>query len=163
MAQTLTSFTLVITLGLFCNANLSEYKFKTLSTTYSWFQNNVDIPPHDSEILLPIDWTTNARIVYFQLVLSTPASVVVLVKIVRLQHHMCRLKHKPDIKHEQHTTHKPSQWASYQIHTIVGCACAGNSGNVFPATDCNGNHQLAIPTGITPRASSTCLDACRDR
>ena len=25
-------------------------------------------------------------------------------------------------------------WASYQIHKIPGCACAGNAGNVFPAT-----------------------------
>ena len=25
-------------------------------------------------------------------------------------------------------------WASYQTQTIAGCACAGNSGNVFPAT-----------------------------
>ena len=25
-------------------------------------------------------------------------------------------------------------WASYQIHKIAGCACAGNTGNVFPAT-----------------------------
>ena len=24
-------------------------------------------------------------------------------------------------------------WASYQIRKIVGCACAGNAGNVFPA------------------------------
>ena len=24
------------------------------------------------------------------------------------------------------------QWASYQIHKICGCACAGNAGNVFP-------------------------------
>ena len=24
------------------------------------------------------------------------------------------------------------QWASYQIRTITGCACAGNAGNVFP-------------------------------
>ena len=24
------------------------------------------------------------------------------------------------------------QWASYQIHKIAGCACAGNAGNVFP-------------------------------
>ena len=23
-------------------------------------------------------------------------------------------------------------WASYQIHNIAGCACAGNAGNVFP-------------------------------
>ena len=26
----------------------------------------------------------------------------------------------------------PSQWASYQIRQIVGCACSGNAGNVFP-------------------------------
>ena len=25
-----------------------------------------------------------------------------------------------------------SQWASYQISKIAGCACAGNAGNVFP-------------------------------
>ena len=25
-----------------------------------------------------------------------------------------------------------SQWTSYQIRKIVGCACAGNAGNVFP-------------------------------
>ena len=30
-------------------------------------------------------------------------------------------------------------WASYQIRQIVGCACAGNAGNVFPATDFKGN------------------------
>ena len=29
----------------------------------------------------------------------------------------------------------PRQWASYQIRIIAGCACAGNAGNVFPATD----------------------------
>ena len=27
-----------------------------------------------------------------------------------------------------------SSWASYQICKIAGCACAGNAGNVFPAT-----------------------------
>ena len=27
-----------------------------------------------------------------------------------------------------------TQWASYQIRKIAGCACAGNAGNVFPAT-----------------------------
>ena len=27
------------------------------------------------------------------------------------------------------------QWTSYQIRKIGGCACAGNAGNVFPATD----------------------------
>ena len=26
-------------------------------------------------------------------------------------------------------------WASYQIRKIAGCACAGNAGNVFPATN----------------------------
>ena len=26
------------------------------------------------------------------------------------------------------------QWASYQIRNIAVCACAGNAGNVFPAT-----------------------------
>ena len=30
-------------------------------------------------------------------------------------------------------------WASYQIRKIVGCACAGNAGNVSPATDFKGN------------------------
>ena len=43
-------------------------------------------------------------------------------------------------------------WASYQIQKIVGCACAGNAGNVFPATDLKGNHYLAIPACITARA-----------
>ena len=43
-------------------------------------------------------------------------------------------------------------WASYQIRKIVGCACTGNAGNVFPATDFKGNHQLAIPACITARA-----------
>ena len=26
------------------------------------------------------------------------------------------------------------EWASYQIRRTVGCACAGNAGNDFPAT-----------------------------
>ena len=30
-------------------------------------------------------------------------------------------------------------WASYQIRKVAGCACAGNAGNVFPATDFEGN------------------------
>ena len=30
-------------------------------------------------------------------------------------------------------------WASYHIRKIAGCACAGNAGNVFPATDFKGN------------------------
>ena len=54
-------------------------------------------------------------------------------------------------------------WASYQIRKIAGCACAGNAGNVFPATDFKENRWLAIPTCITARASRTCRDACRDR
>ena len=37
-----------------------------------------------------------------------------------------------------------SQRASYQIYKIVGCACAGNAWNVFPATDFKGNRELAI-------------------
>ena len=56
-----------------------------------------------------------------------------------------------------------STWASYQIREIVGCACARNAGNVFPATDFKGNRELAIPACITARASRTCRDACRDR
>ena len=32
-----------------------------------------------------------------------------------------------------------SPWASYQMRKNVGCACTGNAGNVFPATDFNGN------------------------
>ena len=51
-------------------------------------------------------------------------------------------------------------WAPDQIRQISGCTCAGNAGNVFPATDFKGNRQLAIPTCITARASRTCRDAC---
>ena len=54
-------------------------------------------------------------------------------------------------------------WASYQIRKIVGCACAGNAGNVFPATNFKWNRYLAIPACITARASRTCRDACWDR
>ena len=36
-------------------------------------------------------------------------------------------------------TRSPSQWASYQIRKIAGCACIGNAGNVFPATNFKGN------------------------
>ena len=50
-------------------------------------------------------------------------------------------------------------WASYQIHKIAGCACAGNAGNVFPAAEFNGNRELAIPACITARASRACRDA----
>ena len=30
---------------------------------------------------------------------------------------------------------KAFPWASYQIHKMAGCACTGNAGSVFPATD----------------------------
>ena len=30
-------------------------------------------------------------------------------------------------------------WASYQIRKITDCACAGNAGNIFTATDFKGN------------------------
>ena len=35
--------------------------------------------------------------------------------------------------------HSVLLWASYQIRKIAGCVCAGNAGNVFPATDFKGN------------------------
>ena len=40
----------------------------------------------------------------------------------------------------------PVSWASYQIRKIAVCACAGNAGNVFPATG-----ELAIPACTTAR------------
>ena len=39
----------------------------------------------------------------------------------------------PDSPHKE-----PVTWASYQIRQIAVCACAGNAGNVFPATDFKG-------------------------
>ena len=63
----------------------------------------------------------------------------------------------------RHRHHPSSSWASYQIRKIAGCACAGNAGNVFPATDFKGNRLLATLACITARASRTCRDACRDR
>ena len=50
-------------------------------------------------------------------------------------------------------------WAS----NIAACACAGNAGNVLPATNFKGNRLLTIPVCITTRASRTCRDACRVR
>ena len=38
--------------------------------------------------------------------------------------------------------HRPGgskQWAYYQIHKILSCACAGNAGNVFPVTELKEN------------------------
>ena len=43
----------------------------------------------------------------------------------------------------------PPSWASYQIRKIAGCSYARNAGNVIPATDLKGNHQLAFPACIT--------------
>ena len=57
----------------------------------------------------------------------------------------------------------PITWASYQIHKIAGCACAGNVGVVSPATDFKWKGWLAIPACITTRASRTCRVAYRDR
>ena len=37
-------------------------------------------------------------------------------------------------------------WASYQIRKIAGCACAGNTGSVFPATDFKGNRCMTGKT-----------------
>ena len=39
-------------------------------------------------------------------------------------------------------------WASYQICKIAGCACAGNAGNVFPATNFKGNQPLVSDPGM---------------
>ena len=42
--------------------------------------------------------------------------------------------------HSNFSTNKAyREWTSYQIRKIAGCACAGNAGNVFPATDFKGN------------------------
>ena len=41
-------------------------------------------------------------------------------------------------------------WASYQIRTIAGCACAGNAGKRFPR-----HRGLAIPTCNMARALRT--------
>ena len=54
-------------------------------------------------------------------------------------------------------------WTSGQIRKIAGCACAGNTGNVFPITDFKGNRYLVIPACITASVSRTCHEACRDR
>ena len=53
--------------------------------------------------------------------------------------------------------YKLHQWASYQIRKIAGCTCAGNAGNVFPATGCK------PLIGSAARVSRTCRDTCRDR
>ena len=58
---------------------------------------------------------------------------------------------------------RSSRMASCQTRKIASCACAGNAGNVFPATDFKRNRLLAIPACITARASRTCRDSCPDR
>ena len=35
--------------------------------------------------------------------------------------------------------------ASYQIHNIVGCACAGNAGNVYPPPQINDPDMYRFP------------------
>ena len=42
-------------------------------------------------------------------------------------------------------------WVFCQIRKIADCACAGNTGNVFPDTDFKWNRWLAIPACITTR------------
>ena len=60
------------------------------------------------------------------------------VKSLKLLH--CVL-HTPDITQAtKNLQHIASQWASHQICKIAGCACAGNTENVFPAIDFKGNH-----------------------
>ena len=43
-----------------------------------------------------------------------------------------RAKNEPSHKCKRHV--EVMAWASCQIHKIADCACAGNAGNVFPAT-----------------------------
>ena len=40
-----------------------------------------------------------------------------------------------DRLHTQPSRLHSGRWASYQIRKTAGCACIGNAGNVFPATD----------------------------
>ena len=50
-----------------------------------------------------------------------------------------------------------TRWASYQIRKIAGCACAGNVGNVFPATNFKGNRWFTIAACIMERASCSAV------
>ena len=43
------------------------------------------------------------------------------------------------------------QWTSHQILKIVGCACAGNVGNVFPTTEFKGNRAVMHVGIANPR------------
>ena len=58
--------------------------------------------------------------------------------------------------------HHIFEWASCLIGKIADCACAGNAGNVFSATDFRGNRELAIPACIMARATRTYRNACLD-
>ena len=56
-----------------------------------------------------------------------------------------------------------SQWASYQIPKITGCAYAGNAGNVFPATDFKGAASIMRPLSRgRPRDNSAVHGASED-
>ena len=55
---------------------------------------------------------------------------------------------------EQYFSGVGLSWASCQMRKIAGCACAGNAGNVFPATDFKGDRQLTILACITVRRAS---------
>ena len=50
-------------------------------------------------------------------------------------------------------------WASSQIRKIAGCACAGNTGNVFPHRQLKRKPLVSDPV----MHHGTCRDACRDR
>ena len=44
----------------------------------------------------------------------------------------CNIHNIPKSRGHSGSGYGLSQWASYQIRKIAGCACAGNAGNVFP-------------------------------
>ena len=50
--------------------------------------------------------------------------------------------------HKVPVTLKAFPWVSYHIRKLAGCACAGNAGNVFPATDFKGHARAVMHAGI---------------
>ena len=54
------------------------------------------------------------------------------------QRMLCRVAQYVDSPGTEEGSIQVSQWASYQIHKIEVCSCAGIAGNVFPATDFKG-------------------------
>ena len=54
-------------------------------------------------------------------------------------------------------------WASYQIHKIAGCACAGNAENVSPHHWLQRKPLVSDPGLHHGTAWRTCHEACRDR